>query len=204
MNFLSAEMRNKYLDAYLSGRNTYQAGKISQQPAELRAKELGGDLQAQQLERTAALMPYQVDALKLTNKLNAQKLSQKEKMFPVEMRGKNLSNSMKARQNWLDSKYSNQQRKTQNDLGMQELLNKSELNSKIKMETEFERLQNEYYETKLFGNLGMDVLNQLGRQSARRFGKGQPKPKVNPNDKSWQKEFETHDQWMKRVNPGAK
>lgn len=75
-------------------------------------------------------------------------------------------------------------------------------------------LQNEYFAAKaitgMFGHLAGPLTRGLGAFT-RRGAKGKLSPgtlpgvpKLDPTNKAWQREFESHAQWMKRVNPGAR
>lgn len=75
-------------------------------------------------------------------------------------------------------------------------------NQKLVQETENKRLQNEWFTTKMFGEMGLQILNKVkGGPVQTKVGTG---PKVDPKNKAWQKDAESHSEWMKRVNPGAK
>lgn len=55
----------------------------------------------------------------------------------------------------------------------------------------------------MFG-MGAKQASKLRMPDQIKLGKpSQGIPKVDPSNKAWQKEFESHKQWMKRVNPGA-
>lgn len=75
-------------------------------------------------------------------------------------------------------------------------------------------LQNEYFAAKAITGMFGQIVGPLGRAAAvfkRGGAKGKLSPgtvpspaKLDPFNKAWQREFESHAQWMKRVNPGAR
>lgn len=121
------------------------------------------------------------------------------------------------RSNYMEQ-YQGEAMRLKNRLSERQLQVQLEQIANMSARTELTKLEKDMFMTKFWTqtafngiNSGANLIRSIkggGPRLNQKFREQQKeipalKPKLNPDNKAWQKDFESHKEWMRRVNPGA-